>query len=527
MQRVASVLEPQKSLLGRFSGPLVTCVIGASLLLAPAAQAQDSTPVASPAAEAATPAAEQDPAVINQLFSYDLEAFPTAPVSIRLLRITLAPGASSPMHTHPGPEFDLVESGTLTVTSEGDADVVRAGAEPVTGPLDGEELGEGDLVVFPPHSGMNLQNTSDEDVVLLSAVFHPVSEDVPSTRYTDGNPAPDAFDGVSFQVLGDGIAQTFPAGPATIALETVDVPAESTLPGFDGAALYSLANGSFAFSVGEGDVQVSRTDSPGLRPNAAPEQEFTLSAGDAAFFPSGVSDTPRDGQTDPLSVLRLSALPSESISAGPAAITFQSPEAAESDDDADDATQETFTEIAVGAPVVTNTDTVNLRAEPSVEGEVVEQLDEGTELTVIGGPEDADDYTWWQVSIDGTDGPTEGWVAADFIALVGATEDEEPTDAATPSASPEASPSASPVASEYEVGDIVVLNTDNVRIRDEASTEGEPIDAFSTGEEFEITGEPVEADDYTWYPVTMVDDDSISGWIASDFFEPADEDEEE
>ena len=189
-------------------------------------------------------------------------------------------------------------------------------------------------------------------------------------------------------------------------------------------------------------------------------------------------------------------------------------------------TDETFTEIGVGAPVITNTDTVNLRGEPTTEGELIEQLGEGTELTVIGGPEEADDFTWWQVTVDESDGEVEGWLAADFIDLVGGeTEGEEPTDVATPSASPAASPEASPTASEgeFQDGDIVVLNTDNVRIRSEASLEGEPVDAFSTGQEFEITGAPVEADDFTWYPVTMVADDSISGWIADEFFDPAED----
>lgn len=521
MQRVALSLDRQRTLLARAAGPLVTCALGASLLLSPVAYAQVSTPEATPAA---TPATEQVSATVTDLYSYELEAFPTAPVSVRLLRITLQPGASSPMHTHPGPEFDLVESGTLTVTTEGDADLSRGGGEPVTGPLTGEQLGEGDLVVFPGGTAMTLVNDSDQEVVILSAVFHPVQEDVRSTTYTDGDPEADAFDGVSFRVLGDGIIQSFPEGAATIGLQEVTVPGGTDLPGTTGAAVYSLVDGSFAFAVQDGDVQVSRTDSPGLRPNAAPEQEFTLAPGDAAFFPSGVADATRADQGGDLSVLRLTAEPATAFTANAAAISFM-PESAATDDGTEGGSPDSFTEIAVGAPVVTNTDTVNLRAEPSTAADAVDQLDEGTSLTVIGGPEEADDFTWWQVQVDDTD--AEGWVAVDFIDLVGGPEETAEPVAATPDATPDATPGATPQPGEgFAEGDIVVTSEDNVRIRDAASTDGEPIDAFPQGTQFEVTGEPEEADDYTWYPVTLVSDDSVEGWIASDFLEPAEEEEE-
>jgi len=498
---------------------VVACALGAAVLIspAPAAYAQNATPAASPeASPIASATSEQVPATVTSLFTYQLDAFPTAPVSVRLLRITLEPGASSPMHTHPGPEFDLVESGTLTVNSTGEADLVRGGGEPVAAELTGEQLGPGDLVVFPAGTGMNLVNASDEPVVILSAVFHPVSEGVPQTSYTDGVPEAAAFEGVSFVVLGDGIIQTFPDGAATIALESIEIPAGSDLPGSAGAALYSLVDGNFAFAVQAGDVQVSRTDSPGLRPNAAPQQEFTLATADAAFFPGGVAVATRTAQDAPLSLLRLSAEPASPLSNAPAEIVFL--EAV-----ADSAVDETvFTEIAVGAPVVTNTGSVNLRAEPSLAGEAVDQLDEGVELTVIGGPEEADDFTWWQVEVTGSEGTVQGWLAADFISLLGAPATEAPAEE-TPEAV-EATPSAATpdaVAQEFAAGDTVALTDDNVRVRGEASINSEPIDVFAAGTEFEITGEAVEADEFTWYPVTLVEDETVTGFVAVDFLEPA------
>ncbi len=519
MQRVATVFRARhRHLRSHTAGSVVACALGASILLAPAAFAQDATPPASPAASpVASPVSEQAPATVTNLFSYQLDTFPTSPVSVRLLRITLAPGASSPMHTHPGPEFDLVESGTLTVSSTGEADVSRGGGESVTGELAGEQLGAGDLVVFPAGVGMNLVNESDADVVILSAVFHPVSQDVPTTQYAE-DPAADAFDGVSFVVLGDGIVESFPDGAASVSLESVAVPAGSDLPGSAGSSLYSLADGDFAFSVQGGDVQVSRTASPGLRPTAAPRQEFTLVVSDAAFFPNGVVAAPRPDQNADLSILRLTAEPATALAATPAELAFITPDPeAVADPNA-------FTEIGVGAPVVTNTDTINLRAEPTIDAEAIDQLGAGVELTVIGGPEDADDFTWWQVEVTGSEGPIQGWLAADFITLAGAEAPVAET-AEEPVAVAESTPAAgTPEATTdqaFAVGDIVALTDDNVRVRGEASINSEPIDVFALGTEFEITGESVDADEFTWYPVTLVADETVSGFVAVDFLEPA------
>jgi sortase (surface protein transpeptidase) len=78
----------------------------------------------------------------------------------------------------------------------------------------------------------------------------------------------------------------------------------------------------------------------------------------------------------------------------------------DSDSDAPDG------ELAVGASATLNTDGANLRAEPTTSADVVEVLANGTAVSIIGGPEDADGYTWWQVELDGG---ASGWVASDFL----------------------------------------------------------------------------------------------------------------
>jgi len=512
MQRAATASESRRRRISSLAAPVVACALGVSLVLTPIAFAQEATPAGTPDA---SPVAETSAATVSEIYQVDVDEFPAVPVSVRLLRMTLAPGASSPMHTHPGHEIDLVESGTLTVNSGGDAVVIRDG-EATTATLVEEPIGAGELVHFPPDVGMNLVNASDEDVVLLSAVFHPVNEDLTSTVYTDGTPEANAFDGVSYVVLGDGIIQDFAEGPATIHLESIEAESGASLPGDSGAALYSLVEGDFAFAVSDGDVQVSRTASPSLRPNAAVGQEFTLDPGDAAFFPSGVVDNDRANQGGSVSILRLSAESAAGAAGDPAAITML-----------ESAVEEPVAagEFAIDAIATVNTDSVNMRAEPTTSAEVVDQLSVDTEVRIIGGPEDADDFTWWQVALV-DDETVVGWIAQDFLSLPGAPEPTEEPEATEEPEEEEAGSTPQPATdAQFQVGDIVQTTEDNIRIRDEPSTEGEPITTFLAGTQFEVTGDPVEADDYVWYPVTLVEG-SESGWIAEDFLEPVEDDEE-
>lgn len=61
----------------------------------------------------------------------------------------------------------------------------------------------------------------------------------------------------------------------------------------------------------------------------------------------------------------------------------------------------------------TGTDGVNMRQGSGIDFPVIETLAEGTVFEVIGGPSDADGYSWWQVRLDNG---SEGWVVENFIA---------------------------------------------------------------------------------------------------------------
>ncbi|MBA2468302.1 MAG: M23 family metallopeptidase [Chloroflexia bacterium] len=59
---------------------------------------------------------------------------------------------------------------------------------------------------------------------------------------------------------------------------------------------------------------------------------------------------------------------------------------------------------------------LNLRDAAGLGGKVIDELGMGAELTVASGPQEADDYDWYEVTRD--DGATGGWVAGKYCRLV-------------------------------------------------------------------------------------------------------------
>jgi len=360
--------------------------------------------------------------------------------------------------------------------------------------------------------------------VLLSAVVLPVGTDAPeSITYADGSPDAAAFEGVSFTVLGDGLLPELPAGETEVTIDQVELPAGTDLPASQNPVLLSRIDGNLSFKVKSGNVQVSRSAEPGLQPNAIPNQQFTLETGDAAFFQSGVSLTPRAGEDTPLSFYRLTIQPASSLTASPATITFTAPQEATAAATPAPAGTPTATPAAgfsEGSLVRTSQDGINMRAEPSVDAAVVNELNADIELRILEGPVEADGFTWYHVELtsEGEGDWHNGWIAKDFLISEAA-----PEAAATPSATAAATPSANatPGAAAFQVDEIVVTTEDDVRIRTEASLEGDAFEILPKGTRLIVTGEPVVAEQYTWYPVTAEDNPDITGWIVADFLKKA------
>lgn len=63
------------------------------------------------------------------------------------------------------------------------------------------------------------------------------------------------------------------------------------------------------------------------------------------------------------------------------------------------------------------------------------------------------------------------------------------------------------------------VTEDGVNVRTEASTSATAVTSANSGDVVKITGDPVEADGYTWYPVEL--EDGTTGFIVEDFLDIA------
>ena len=396
--------------------------------------------------------AVQDSAESGPLIDVTIDSgqYPVAPAFVRLLRIVLEPGGSSPLHTHPGPEIALVERGVVTVQVGGPAELVVAGDSTAAGtpaagalaPFDSEfEMTAGDQLTYLPQTSMTFRNGGSTAASILTVVLLPAGhQHPPGVTYVNGQPEATAFEGVTPQILGDGVASSMPNNGIRITVDELRLNQGEAIPAAANPVMLSLEQGTLDFQVVGGKVQISRGATPGPQPDAAPGTEEQLAANDALFFPLGMKEAARAENDGPVSFLRLSITPAKQS----------------------------------GEPT------------PTTEG-VGEILVTGTESST---------------SAAGTQTPGAG----------------TPPAGASPTAEPKASPTATPASGPRE-GDTVTVNSDGVNLRACPGTDCEIVTQLFIGQTLTITGPSEDDGEYIWWPISVDDDPSITGYIAQDFFD--------
>jgi len=394
----------------------------------------------------------QDDAEPTSLFQVTLDdaQLPPAPVFVRLLRITMDPGSSSPNHTHPGPELWLIESGDLTVEVDGPTIMLRAqdGSKSEAAPVKKEfTLSKGDQITFIPGTALTFTNKSKSEVKILASVILPAGHQrPPGITYVGGQPSADAFQGIRSDILGDGLADILPSGSVTISIDRLDLKTGQALPANPNPTLLSVVKSTVELTVKSGRVQITHTANPGPQNDSALDQAYTLVRGDAAFFPAGMKETERSDDLADMSLYRLiisgddgpatpvtedqvgeiqitgpqapAATPTPAVTATPE-VTEAATEAATQaptkeptkEPTAEPTKPGTFT---VGQTVYVNDTDVRLRDAPTTDSNIVTGLTIGQALTITGEPTVADDITWWPVVSPDDDSYT-GWVAEQFL----------------------------------------------------------------------------------------------------------------
>lgn len=138
--------------------------------------------------------------------------------------------------------------------------------------------------------------------------------------------------------------------------------------------------------------------------------------------------------------------------------------------------------FTAGQAVVVNADALNMRADASIDAEIVTTLQNGTWATVVDGPVTGGDYSWYQVEYD----DDTGWVAAEYL-----------VDAAT--------------GGSLTAGSTVIVNTEALNLRSAAGSSSEVVMILDGSTEGVVVSGPETADDMDWY---QVDFDGTQGWVS-------------
>lgn len=336
---------------------------------------------------------------VEPLIVAQVAELPPPPAFIRLVRMTLQPDASVPTHSHPGPEFALLESGSLSVSAAGELAVVRAGGGAEWAPAGSAlVLAAGDRVAFPAGVAFAFSNLGEEPAELLTLVVLPAGPGRPAGAEVLATPAT-GDEGVRSLPLGDAVAPGWPAPPIALTVERVTVPASEALPATPDPVMLAVERGELAFALRSGEYEVSRSGGA-PRPRSGVGTSEQIGPGDAVFFPGGVNALPRSALDGDLVVLR--------VSFAGAAVGTPVPEAA--------ATPAAGSPAAFGAGdrVVVAEDGVRLRTEPSTESGVVAELAAGSVLVVTGLPVAGSDGSWYPVTDEA--GDASGFVSEAFLA---------------------------------------------------------------------------------------------------------------
>lgn len=161
--------------------------------------------------------------------------------------------------------------------------------------------------------------------------------------------------------------------------------------------------------------------------------------------------------------------------------------------------------------MVQTTTSLNLRSGPGTNNPPIGVLPDGAMGAITGQPVVSGSFTWYPVKMNGFPA---GWVAGAYLTPLNITAtpvSSSPTATMVSTATHTATASSS---NPWSPG-MMVRTRANVNLRTGPGTNYSPIGVVPNGTRGAITGSPVVAGRYTWYPVKM--EGFAAGWIAGSF----------
>ena len=162
---------------------------------------------------------------------------------------------------------------------------------------------------------------------------------------------------------------------------------------------------------------------------------------------------------------------------------------------------------------------LNLRENPTTSSRVLTTLTEGTMLTFLGGMQNANGYTWYEVET----ATHQGWIASDYVAVVLPTVTPTPTRTHTPAPTATRTPTPTATAtttrtsdSEIRTGDTVRITASLLNLRSGAGTNTSIIRTIPLGTTGTVMAGPQNGSGYAWFQIQT----SLGiGWVASNYIQ--------
>jgi hypothetical protein len=225
------------------------------------------------ASPAGTPLAS--PGIVREpLAAGFLGDLPPAPALVGLARVTYDPGAGEQIGIGPYGDLVYVESGALTIRTDGIATVNRSGSkgQQIGGGTD-FVVGKGESAVVPGGVPVAIRNAGRTPAVILVG-FVGIVEGDPSGRPAD--PA-----GVVQKLLGMGMTAVVPAAQGSLSLDHVTIDANAALPVDGELTLFAVEAGTAALRC-DAPLTVFRAAGPPRQ--VAARTDVSIGAGDSVLL---------------------------------------------------------------------------------------------------------------------------------------------------------------------------------------------------------------------------------------------------
>ena len=154
-------------------------------------------------------------------------------------------------------------------------------------------------------------------------------------------------------------------------------------------------------------------------------------------------------------------------------------------------------------------DGVNIRKEASASSEKVGSKAKGESIKIIGQVSGSDGYTWYKISLGGSD----GYVRSDLATITDGSIPDTIGPDGTVTSGDDSINKVNPVSGS-------VIGGQAVRVRQDASTSSTIVASADSGTSLTVNGTKDGSDSRTWYFVSFDQDGStVSGFIRSDFIQ--------